>query len=895
MHRGAAHLITTNSDQVSYGDGLLKSQAIYDGLGRTTESRQYETASAYIATLQNYDGLGRVYQSSNPYRPGPESLLWTTMVYDGLGRVKTVTTPDNAVVTTTYSGNATTVRDQANKQRRSFVDGLGRLTSVDEMLEYPSASIYATTTYGYDVLDDLTGVTQGGQSRTFLYDSLKRLKQATNPESGTVDYTYDENSNLKTKIDARSITTTYGYDGLNRVTSRTYTNDPQNTPPVYYKYDNQTLTAGYPSGFYRGYSTGRLVSVTYGTGSAGNYTGYDQLGRVNVSYQQTDSNNYGFGYAYNLASEMTSETYPSGRVVQTEYDVAGRTAGVRNQSASWYYAGAAASDATNRIQYASQGAISAMKLGNGKWEHTSFNNRLQPYLIGLGTSKSDSSLMKLDYGYGTTNNNGNVLSQTITIGTTAMTQSYSYDALNRLSSASQSGPTPANWLQNYGYDRFGNRWYSSGSYLPNPTLTPQAQTAFNQSTNRLNASQYDNAGNQTFDASFAQFAYDAENRQMSFNYGAATYTYDGDGRRVKKVVAGSPSLTTVFVYNAGGQLIAEYTSPDTVSNNGLSYLTSDHLGSTRVVTDINGYVKSRHDYLPFGEEIDTAHLPGGLSYGVADGERQKFTGKERDSESGLDYFLSRYYSSPQGRFTGVDPLNIVLEVQYERDPRAARARILAYLIDPRVWNRYAYAVNTPLVYIDPNGEEITISGGTDEQQEAVRRAITRMRDQSSLADQGFARFDGTGPDAPTLNITIMADKDFEAQITSNVDKSKAQGLAESGGITEDRSDAAHPTFLVNVNVSIRSSAINSRDDQSDTHNRSESRTEGILSHEVGGHAVDLSRNPREYQNNSIRDKAVPYQQRANERSANAASHRIAIQRIFGGHIRQLKPGLHWLN
>jgi YD repeat-containing protein len=82
-----------------------------------------------------------------------------------------------------------------------------------------------------------------------------------------------------------------------------------------------------------------------------------------VSYQQTDSQNYGFGYGYNLASEMTSETYPSGRQVITEYDSAGRTAGI--SAAGGYYA-ATASDATNRIQYAPQGAVSVMALGNGK-------------------------------------------------------------------------------------------------------------------------------------------------------------------------------------------------------------------------------------------------------------------------------------------------------------------------------------------------------------------------------------------------------------------------------------------------------------------------------------------------------------------------------------------------
>ena len=126
-------------------------------------------------------------------------------------------------------------------------------------------------------------MTQGTQpQRTFSYDLLSRLMSASNPESGTINYSYDANSNLMTKLDARGITTTYAYDGLNRVTSRTYTNDPQSTPAVFYKYDAQTLPAGAPPGFNRGFSTGRLVSATYSTSTsgAGNYPGYDKLGRA---------------------------------------------------------------------------------------------------------------------------------------------------------------------------------------------------------------------------------------------------------------------------------------------------------------------------------------------------------------------------------------------------------------------------------------------------------------------------------------------------------------------------------------------------------------------------------------------------------------------------------------
>ena len=113
----------------------------------------------------------------------------------------------------------------------------------------------------------------------------------------------------------------------------------------------------------------------------------------------------------------------------------------------------------------------------------------------------------------------------------------------------------------------------------------------------------------------------------------------------------------------------------------MTYLTWDHLGSTRVTTDAAKAVKTRHDYLPYGEEIDSQY--GGRS-GITgytstllDGPTQKFTAKERDTESNLDYFLARYYSGAQGRFTSPDPGAYKLE-------------------DPQTFNRYAFVNNNPL-------------------------------------------------------------------------------------------------------------------------------------------------------------------------------------------------------
>jgi RHS repeat-associated protein len=263
-------------------------------------------------------------------------------------------------------------------------------------------------------------------------------------------------------------------------------------------------------------------------------------------------------------------------------------------------------------------------------------------------------------------------------------------------------------------------------------LTPQSAfagdlSAFNASNNRLIASGYDFAGNQTVDAQNRTFTYDAENRQITFNGTAGQYFYDGDGRRVKKI---DGTGTTVFVYNAGGQLIAEYHSdpvPPASGGGGTSYLTSDHLGSTRVVTKADGTVKARYDYLPFGEELGSGigSRTVGMGYSAADSTRQKFTQKERDNESGLDYFGARYYGSAQGRFTGVDPYNPIVDIDKEENFRQ-------YLGQPQNWNRYTFVWNNPLKFIDPNGENVYVVtytyGNSEGDEELKRSAETRANE-----------------------------------------------------------------------------------------------------------------------------------------------------------------------
>lgn len=705
VYNDPVRTITTMSDLTTLGDNALKSEIVYDGLGRTIEARTYEPGASIIRTITGFDSMGRQKSVSNPHRTTSDSTYGVTVTsYDALSRIKRVETFDGfntstGAVTTDYMDNRTTVTDQAGKQRRSFTDGLGRVTQV---VEDPNSLTYSTT-YVYDALDDLASVTQGSQLRFFMYDSLKRLTRARNPEQGTnsslvltdpvtgnsqwsVGYVYDANSNLTQKTDPRNIATNYVYDVLNRVTTRSYANDPAATPAVTYAYDSVSVTN----------SKGRLTSVN-SLVSSHSYSAYDVLGRSTAFSQTTSGNIYPMSSSYNLAGRMTSETYPSGRQITTGYDSAGRISTIQGQKA-----GEPNRTYGSQFSYASQGAVMSVQLGNTKWEHTNFNSRLQPLQIGLGVSATNSSILQLDYGYGTANNNGNVLSQRIVVvGSPGLdvTQTYGFDQLNRLSSASEGG----SWSQTNDMDRHGNRAIRIGSYIPTPALTPQSVnstdfSAFNQNTNRIALAGfgYDTAGNLTGDPTTPANAmiYDAENKQISYTQAGVTttYAYDGDGRRVKKL---DSTGTIIFVYNAGGQLIAEYHSdpvPPPAGGGGTSYLTSDHLGSTRVVTKADGTVKARYDYLPFGEELGSGigQRTTGMGYNLADSTKQKFTQKERDSESGLDYFEARYYSSAMGRFTSADSTG-------------------GGTTDPQTLNRYTYTINNPLKYVDPTGHFIQFS------------------------------------------------------------------------------------------------------------------------------------------------------------------------------------------
>ena len=331
--------------------------------------------------------------------------------------------------------------------------------------------------------------------------------------------------------------------------------------------------------------------------------------------------------------------------------------------------------------------------------------------LNLGSGVQDASLWKLKYEYGEIDSNGNVNTVKNTGNIARMTtsfnglanpfvQSFKYDSLYRLTEARETANNQQTWKQNFTYDRYGNRLtHDKFIGTTQQVLDNKTHPTINPQTNRFNTNQgyqYDFNGNLISDAENRQFTFNGDNKQSEIkinNAPVGRYFYDGEGKRVKKI---TNLETVVFVYDGLGKMVAEYSTAQPPPNPTTSYTATDQLGSPRVITNSNGEVTSRRDFMPFGEELtpDSTYRTANLKYNLGDNIRQKFTGYQKDEETGLDFAEARMYENRHARFTAVDPL-------------LASGKSA----NPQTFNRYVYVMNNPLVLTDSSGLQAATTTG----------------------------------------------------------------------------------------------------------------------------------------------------------------------------------------
>jgi RHS repeat-associated protein len=717
----------------------LTNSATMDGLGHTVKTllTSDPDCASGDRTDTTYDGMGRPRTVSNPYCTTSDPTYGlTTYNYDALGRTTQVTHPDNSTLLTTYAGRATQVQDEGNGNgtqrvtRISQTDGLGHLASLCEVAPGPfvgangasTSSLIGSagapvscgqdiagtgflTSYQYDALGNLLQVNQSGiAARAFNYDSLSRLLTASNPESGAISYSYDANGNLFTKTapapnqtGTATVTTTFQYDGLNRLTLKSFSDGT--TPNASFAYDvaNSNFSCG-------GTPTNAIGRLT-GSGVPGwsfCYQ-YDYMGRLTDKDLHTPQNQWHYlDDAYDLLGNMTTETAGYGSAYYA-YNTAGRLT-----SATSSYSGP--QDPANVISgmhYTAFGGLTSATLGDNEAETYSYVpklTRLQSYTAKL------SATTLYNFNIGTFAPNGDIVAANDSVNGN---WTYAYDAFNRLTCANLNNgtcasPTNGHGTYNYVYDRFGNRWQQNGgtnSFLATFTGNNPGNP---QNNNRMDGYSYDAAGNVLNDGTHG-YTFDAENRIISVDNGAtATYVYDADGRRVQKTSTtgnnSDPAGTWIFFYDQSGRWVQEFNSPGNTFVRGNIYAGGRHLalvggGTTFSHSDWLGTERVRNMFsnptiletcssLPFGD---------GLTCTGSDVSPLHFTGKERDAATGLDNFGARYNSSSFGRFMSPD---------WSASPSPVPYASISY---PQSLNLYAYVQNDPLKSTDPTGH-CTIDG-----------------------------------------------------------------------------------------------------------------------------------------------------------------------------------------
>lgn len=379
--------ISVQRMQQQDGNTAITDFQYFDGLGRLVGT-QLNDPSGNILVNTTFDAAGRVSTVTNPYRSTNDTTYGVTGTkYDGLGRVIEIDRPDGSTAITTFVGNARQVQDEGNgtsRVTRIFQrDALDRLVSVCEVTSASSASgdqpsncnlqIAGTgfsTAYQFDALDNVTAVQQGAAPRSFNYDSVSHLLSANNPESGITSYTYDNNGNVLTRTRPApnqgsrktTVTSTYQYDKINRLTGITYSDG--STPSINIHYDT-SLELGIGLDNTSGRMSAQYVTSPSGQVLSARVFSYDPLGRVIDNSQcvpQTcgSSTALPITYTYNLIGKPLSATNGEGVTFSYSYDGVGRLASISSTLSNTNHPAILFANAT----YNPLGALTTASVGN---------------------------------------------------------------------------------------------------------------------------------------------------------------------------------------------------------------------------------------------------------------------------------------------------------------------------------------------------------------------------------------------------------------------------------------------------------------------------------------------------------------------------------------------------
>jgi RHS repeat-associated protein len=722
---------------------------LYDGLGRLTTDRARLPGAGWSERITGYLGDGSVAWMTDRHAKGtgargcpvapagtPARGCTRNLDHDAFGRPTEVIGPDGGRTDRQFFGIRKTVTTRSplalalgvasgSAERHELRDFDGRLAEVFE----PSAGdgTLVKTSYTYDAGGRLTTVQTAGSGqpkRLFFFDGRGFLGSERHPEMETIDeaglvsVAWDDHDSLGKpgrRTDGDS-DLAYEYDFAGRlIRVRDLVNADLPVTEYFYARANHVDDRGALS-----LSAGKLhQSRRYNLGLSGRpnvvitetfeYAGPEgRPSRSSLRSWQKNGRDVRFTQelAYDSLGNLASIAYPAcdgpdwcgpgiaRRVVDRSFE-RGLLRSVRDgvDDALLY---------ASSLLYDANGVVTELQRGNGVADRITVDPSGMPRPREISFTGPSVAWSSGGYAY---DGRGDVFA----IGN----DDYRYDEVGRLLEGEVFGGGKRQIL---GYDVLGNLTSISttdrGAYSP----------SVNPATNRLNGSTivYSAAG-KLVEFRDRELTYDALERPVSLQGQGASlrWAYDADGERVAlfDLMEGEETWT---LRGPDNQVLRRYraevdgvgdpawrvqdyvrqgTRPlATIDDGQVRHFHLDHLGTPRLVTDSQGRELSRHTYYPFGEEV----FPGtGVDHALRRrDETLRFTGHERDlnGESAadpaiddLDSMHARSYSPFYGRFLTLDP---------KKRLDASRT--------PQQWNRYSYALNSPLVFTDPDGRDIYV-------------------------------------------------------------------------------------------------------------------------------------------------------------------------------------------
>lgn len=684
---------------------VAASRRTYDSRGRLVGQERQLLDGSYSVRLRQWDPFDRLAAESKPFALG-STPFWTTYTYDHQSRLKLIQRPasdgDPTLLSTSiaYDGLKTTATDAIGRMTTIYRNAWGGIVqSIDAMTN--------DTDYEYDAFGNPLKIRdRDGAEIVMTYNERGMRNSLSDPDLGHWTFDYFPLGELKTQTDAKGQTTSFTYDLLSRLLTKTM-QEGANTI-------TSTFTWGQSSA---ARSIGQLERMQISGSGITQYAeaySYDSLARLSQStYTEGASTNYLVNYAYDsghgLLSRITYPTSTAGFRMPVDYHYQrGLLARITSNTDQLWIANTM--DVAGRVTSETQGDVVA---GDVPFETASTYDQVTGLLESRRSTFTAGTLAgtvlaNLGFAY---DNMGRLIERQD--NQQGLTEDFYYDALSRLDYSTLGATTT-----DYSYDARGNltaktgvgTLYSYTAVVPGCTYYPHAQIHAVRRITGGSATMnfcYDANGNMTNRNGTAitwfpnnlpravtkdvnnssQFQYGPTGRRWQHIYrtGGTTYTYTYIGKLLEKVVGPTTTDWKHYVY-ANGAPVMLYVRQENGGKNRYWFV-RDHLGSVATIVRKEGTWRVNESFDAFGKRRGAAWVGNPSAAELANMQistRRGFTFHEHLDSTQLVHMNGRLYDPFIGRFLSPDP-------------------IIQSPLFSQSLNRYSYALNSPLNYTDPTG------------------------------------------------------------------------------------------------------------------------------------------------------------------------------------------------